>query len=236
VSYPLLRSQAMNLRLSAALQAKRLHDQRDATASSERKRSQSVPLSLSADRIDAGGVSWGSLALTFGRLRLDTALAAADAATAQTAGSFHKFNLEAARLQSLAPGWTLYGRLSGQWAGQNLDSSEKMVLGGPTGVRAWPSGEATGDEGLLAQLELRWRGGAFEPYAFIDGGRVRLNRDPWAAGDNRRSIAGAGLGVRWGQGPWLLDATVAWRSGDRAPATEPNAGEPQAWLSLAYRF
>jgi hemolysin activation/secretion protein len=103
-------------------------------------------------------------------------------------------------------------------------------------VRAWPSGEASGDEGVLAQVELRLRVGAFEPFVFVDGGQVRLNRKPWAAGDNHRGIAGAGLGVRWSQGPWQLDASAGWRGGGQAPQTEPGASQPQLWMALAYRF
>jgi len=38
----------------------------------------------------------------------------------------------------------VYGRVSAQWASKNLDSSQKFGLGGPNGVRAYPSGEGYG--------------------------------------------------------------------------------------------
>ena len=45
--------------------------------------------------------------------------------------------------------------MRGQLAFDNLDSSEKMELGGAYGVRAYPEGEAFGDEGYIATAEAR---------------------------------------------------------------------------------
>jgi hemolysin activation/secretion protein len=41
-------------------------------------------------------------------------------------------------VQRVADGVDLFLHLSGQAAGKNLDSSEKMSLGGPTAVRSSP--------------------------------------------------------------------------------------------------
>jgi len=41
-------------------------------------------------------------------------------------------------------------------ASRNLTSAEKFSLGGATGVRAYPSGEALGDTGYVFQGELRY--------------------------------------------------------------------------------
>ena len=123
-----------------------------------------------------------------------------------------------------------------QWAGKNLDSSEKFVLGGASGVRAWPSGEATGDEGWLAQAELRYQAGWAQPYVFMDAGTVRINKNPWTSAANRRHIAGAGFGLRADNGPWHLDTALAWRTSGGQPTTEPNASRPTVWVSVSYRF
>ncbi|HSW15590.1 MAG TPA: ShlB/FhaC/HecB family hemolysin secretion/activation protein [Ramlibacter sp.] len=235
LSYPLAQTQDMNVTAGASWQHKRLRDQQGAFALDERKRSDALALTLNADRRDDHGVTWGVLTLTPGRLRLDDSLLALDSATAQTQGSFTRLNLDAARIQQLSGGWSVQGRVSGQWANGNLDSSEKFVLGGVNGVRAWPNGEAVGDEGWLVQLELRWRNGGFEPYAFVDSGRVRINHRPWAAGQNQRGLDGAGLGMRMNYSGWTGDLSVAWRGGG-VPVTDPSAGQPQVWFSLAYRF
>jgi hemolysin activation/secretion protein len=236
LAYPLLRSRDVNVRVSGALQAKRLHDERDAVGASDRKRSTVIPVSLGADLRGERFVTWGSVALTFGDLDLDAALAAADQLTARSEGRFTRANLELAHLQAVAPAVNLFGRLSAQWASKNLDSSEKMFLGGAYGVRAWPSGEAGGDEGWLAQVEARWRLGSFEPFAFYDAGRVRTNESPWLAGSNHRSIAGRGIGIRWSEGPWTADAAWARRNGAAASQSEPTAGRGRVWASVGWRF
>lgn len=242
LAYPLLRTNASNLKLSATLQHKRLRD--DRAGASERKTSHSLPLALDFDHRDAlgeGGVSYGSLSWTPGRLLLPAAAVAQD--VGGTRGGFHKLNADLLRLQSLAGSTSLYGRFSGQWADKNLDSSERISLGGANGVRAYPSGEATGDQGWLLQLELRHNIGAWAPYALVDAGRVRSNARPHAAtAGNQRGLAGAGLGLRWqsapaaGQTSWELDAALAWRVRGGPSQAEPGAGSPRGWVSLLMRF
>lgn len=236
LTYPIVRTRNQNLRATIGWQHKRLRDSRDAVGFDERKRLNLLPLVLSGDHRGDASVSWGSLALAPGRLELDLAARAADEASARSEGHFTKVTADAAHLRSLGGAFSLFGRLSAQWASRNLDSSEKFVLGGAYGVRAWPSGEGSGDTGWLAQAEVRYRTGSFEPYVFVDGGSVRINRHPWAAGDSRRNIEGAGLGVRWADGPWSADLAVAWRAGDEPSRAEQNADRVRAWLTTSHRF
>ncbi|MEG0886109.1 MAG: ShlB/FhaC/HecB family hemolysin secretion/activation protein, partial [Janthinobacterium sp.] len=174
LSYPILRSQKANLTLIATYQSKDLHDNRDSTQTYESKSSQSMPLALQFDYRDAfDGITYGSASWTPGKLKLDAGLTAVD--DYKSNGRFHKVNLDVVRLQSLPAGFNLMAHLSWQQANKNLDSSEKLSLGGASGVRAYPSGEATGDEGGLVQLELRYDAGAYTPYAFMDAGRITVN-------------------------------------------------------------
>jgi hemolysin activation/secretion protein len=165
LTYPFLRSQQANVNLSAIWQDKQLNDKNALAKTSLNKTSNTLPLTVSFDARDAwggGGVTYGSFGWTLGNLNLDSALAASDA-QAQTAGHFNKFNLDVARIQALPWGggdFTLFGKLSAQHASKNLDSSEDFGLGGATGVRAYPSGEAFGDTGWLTQIELRYSAGA----------------------------------------------------------------------------
>lgn len=179
---------------------------------------------------------FGTLTWTPGELHLDSGLRAADRLSAKSAGRFDKLNLDVARLQLLPAGFSLYGRFSGQLANDNLDSSEDFGLGGPTGVRAYPSGEGYGDEGWLSQLELRYAMGAFSPFVFHDSGRVSVAHDTWQAGDNHRSLSGAGAGLRFSQGPWQAEATVAWRTAGGKPESDSRDRVPTSWLSAQYQF
>lgn len=240
MSRPLLRSQARSLHLSLSFQHKVLQDEFSAIAVTENKSSEVLLASLRFDQRDSlgeGGVTFGVLAATLGRLRLQGALAVNDAATAGKAGDFSKLTLDLARAQNLGGIWSLHGRLSGQLAGGNLDSSEKTVAGGPDGVRAYPMGEASGDQGWLAQVELRCRIGGWAPYAFHDACSVRTNRRPWDANsDLRRDLAGTGLGVRWSGGPWSADVAAAWRGRGGAAQSDGSFGRVTGWFSVGRSF
>lgn len=236
-SYPLLRTQYANIRTSMGWQYRRLRDYRDALHNAERKNAKAVVLSLSGDWIEPHAVSWGSLSLHAGDLQLRDEQRAIDSLTARTAGRYNRLNLDAARIQSVLSDWSVYGRVSAQWANKNLDGSEKMTLGGSTGVRGWPTGEAMGDRGWLAQLELRWQlAPAWQPYVFVDGGSVHLNKSPWWVGHNSRSIYGRGLGVRYDAKPIKVDLSVARRNGSSASQSEPDASRTRVWLSASYQF
>lgn len=230
VSYPLVRSQKSNVTLLATAQHKRLRDAANAQPT-DIKSSDSVPLTLQFDHRDSlagGGITFGSVSWTQGKLQRNPAN------DNNTLGSFGKFNLDVIRLQSLPDGFSLYGRVSMQTANKNLDSSEGMVLAGPAGVRAYPVGEASGDEGWLTQLELRYSMGAFAPYAFYDHGRVRTD----AKGPKiERDLAGGGVGLRYLRGAWSADMALAWRGqGGRPVDANERDAKPRMWLSASYRF
>ncbi len=238
LSYPIIRSQQANLSLAATYQHKELNNSNDITPSSNTNRSDSLPISLNFDRRDqlgGGGITYGAVTWTHGNLTVASADRATDSTTAKTDGGFNKFNLDLARLQTLPGKFTLFGRVSAQKAGNNLNSSEKLGLGGVNGVRAYPSGEAYGDEGVLAQLEVRYAINSFTPYAFYDAATLNINHSPWAAGNNKRSLAGAGLGLRFDLAHWSVDASAAWRT-TGAFSDVNQADTPTVWVSAKYKF
>lgn len=139
-----------------------------------------------------------------------------DADGANTQGSFNKFTLNASRSEFLNADWILFGKLQYQWADANLDSSEKLYLGGPNGVRAYPLNEGSGSKGFLANLEVKrtlpWN---LTATAFYDLGHVQQyidNHDATGAvigNPNRITLKGYGLGLNW-KGPYSSDFDVIW--------------------------
>lgn len=246
LSYPIIRSQQMNLSVAATYQHKALNNRNDITPSSNTNSSDSLPISLNFDRRDqlgGGGMTYGSVSWTPGDLTVASANRALDSTTAKTAGGFNKVNLDLTRLQALPANFTLLGRVSAQVAGSNLDSSEKFSLGGVNGVRAYPSGEAYGDEGVLAQLEVRYAMtsasnqliNSLSPYAFYDIGTLSTNHSSFTAGNNQRSLAGVGVGVRFDMTHWSVDGSAAWRT-TGAFSDKNQADTPTAWVSAKYKF
>lgn len=239
LSYPLLRSQKANAVIGLAYQHKWLNDKIASTNTDDSKFSQSLPLSLSFDLRDTlggGGVTYGGVSVTPGSLDLDSTLRAVDRATARSHGDFVKYNLDLARLQSLPHGFTAFARISAQAASKNLDSSESFGLGGPSGVRAYPTGEGYGDEGALAQFEIRYRVNQFAPYVFYDIGHVKFNESSWTADDNDRTVAGAGVGLRLEWNGWHADASAAWATQGGDPQSDTRDPSPIVWLRAGYKF
>ncbi|MFH0754755.1 MAG: ShlB/FhaC/HecB family hemolysin secretion/activation protein, partial [Candidatus Omnitrophota bacterium] len=130
-----------------------------------------------------------------------------DEAGACTKGHFTRMNYAAARLQQLWRNISLFLSARGQLADRNLDSSQKITLGGPNGVRAYPIGEASGAEGHIFTVEKRvdlpftpaWAKTQF--IGFIDAGYVKMYENTWAnsvtniSGRNHYWISGFGPGI-----------------------------------------
>lgn len=104
-----------------------------------------------------------------------------DFATVKTEGWFTKAKLGFSHRQFLSPKTSLLTSVRGQWADENLDGSEKLSLGGSGGVRAYPTGEASGSMGGIASLELQhreqFRRGSISLAGFYDYGEIKLYQD-----------------------------------------------------------
>lgn len=159
------------------------------------------------DAIGGGGVSTFVASLSWGSLDIRSPSALADdAASARTDGSYSKLWVNATRLQRVTDVVSLHASVTGQMASKNLDASEKMVLGGMDGVRAYPQGEGFGDQGYLVNLEARFLlaglsqsvPGQVHLLGFADAGKITINKNPWNAADNDRTLSGVGVGAMWG--------------------------------------
>lgn len=240
VSYPIVRTNRFTLLGTAQYQFKDLRDSYEALDYHSKKSVNSMVLGMRFDMRDGfggGGITYGAVNWVAGSLDIDSAVdRQIDAMSARTQGGFNKFTLDVSRLQSLPAGFSLYAHGSMQFSDKNLDSSESISLGGANGVRAYPQGEGVGDEGGLAQFELRYRAGDFTPYAFWDIGTVRYNRNPWQATQNRRTLSGGGLGVRYAYRQVYVDGTVAWRGTGGDAQADTRQQDPMFWVTVQYRF
>ena len=234
-SYPLIRSRNTNLYASLAFDHKTFQDKNpiDLGMPVADKKSQVLTASLRGDHRDSlggGGVSGYSLAWSAGNINLQTPELQDRYALAQTSGHFNKLGFSAMRLQSVTDSVSLYAGINGQVASKNLDASEKMELGGMYGVRAYPAGEAYADQGYVLTLEARLRlptpdqfPGQMQLIGFIDTGSVTMHKNPWDAGDNRRTLSGAGVGLNWSDtNNFLVRAFYARKLGNQAATSAPD--------------
>ena len=142
------------------------------------------------------GIVEYAAAFHWGTLTPDSAIAETLATVGDYKGGFAKGTLDVTAVQQLgSPKFDVLLKLSGQKAWKNLDSSERIYLGGARGVRAYPQGEASGDEGILGTLELRYHlpVKGLTASIYYDAGHVR--RVHSLSGSN--TLQGWGLGLAY---------------------------------------
>lgn len=222
-SYPFIRSRNLNIIANVQTDWRSLEDIRTAEAPAQ-KHIDAVLATVNADFRDTllgGGINLVGVTLTRGRLNIETPQTRIelDRATLQTEGSYTKYQVSLTRLQQLRRDWILYGAINWQGADRNLDNSEKMVLGGPYGIRSHGPTQGVGDTGYLGTLELRHGiAGKYVPgnlvgAIFYDFGGIRRNHAPvpGALDPNTDRLDGAGVGAYWEPKGWYVRASVAGR-------------------------
>jgi hemolysin activation/secretion protein len=245
-SYPLIRSRNTNLSAQLGYDHKRLRDKADLFVSN--RKVDAVNLSLLGDHRDnfgPGGLSAFSLTATTGKVNIQTPeVRADDALTARSNGNYNKLGFSAMRLQNLTQSVSLYAGIRGQFASKNLDSSEKMSLGGINGVRAYPEGEAWGDEGYVINVEARWllpkisanQLGQVQLVAFADTGTTTAHKNPWYPESSRRTLSGAGVGVNWmDYGNFAVKVSYARKLGNAETLSAPDK-DGRFWVQLVKYF
>ena len=146
-------------------------------------------------------------------------------------------------------------KFNGQVSDSNLDSSQKIYLGGATGVRAYPSSEGGGSEGFLVNLELHKELPAnLTLVGFYDYGFARqyvdntnkLTGTANATGRNGFNMKGYGASLEWRGDLGKIRPTVSlvWsrRIGNnpnpQADGTDSDGSEPGNfyWINGSINF
>jgi hemolysin activation/secretion protein len=245
LQYPLVRSTRANLSVQTAFNYFDLQDKIGASNSANPRSIRAGTIGVAGDVQDdwfGGAINAASLAYSRGNLSLDNNVAEQiDRATADTQGDYSTVIYSALRLQRIGDVLQLYIGVQGQFADKNLDSSQKFVLGGPNAVRAYPQGVAVGDEGFLGTVELRYSLPGYRWFshaqvaAFFDGGRVRVNDDPFLPTSNDIDLKGAGVGLSadlpYG---FALHGSVAWRIGSDSAVDSSDSN--RGWIQLVKSF
>jgi hemolysin activation/secretion protein len=211
LKYPIYRSTADSLLTNFNYDKKYLYNTNAGSVTSD-KELDNYTLGFTYQKIDqfiGGGYTQASINFTRGDLDLSKVPSSlsGDQGTSgyKTNGSFNKQNIQLSRIQQLPEKFTLNFVGDAQFASKNLDTSEKMSLGGPSGVRAYPTGEASGDEGYRYSLDLRYNLGNFPyfgditPLIFYDYGRIKQFKNKEASTtavtNNEYSLSGYGFGL-----------------------------------------
>lgn len=191
------------------------------------------------------GLSHFNLLGTAGHLSLDDEFSQSMNSLTGISGTFVRFNYRAGHDQGFGPYFSFFNQFTGQMASKNLDSSQKLLLGGPLAVRAYGIGEGAVDKGTLFTTELRTRwqpplldwagaGNQITIAAFFDQGWGSYFRQPieGLAGNNI-NLSGFGAYITLSRpADYFLNLTWAHRTGQAATSQPDN---DQLWLS-AYKL
>ena len=167
-----------------------------------------------------------------GTIAADSRMAERQMRRARTEGSFTKGVLNLGVRQELGGRFHLNVRTQLQAAGDNLDSSEEIYLGGANGVRAYPQGEGSGDSGYLASAELVYRTGIphLELSTYYDTGHVQYAHD---GADGGTTLKGWGIGISYSRpGDYFLRLDWARRIGLARNAGEEAQAKNRLWFMI----
>ena len=132
----------------------------------------------------------------------------------------------------------------GQYAFTPLDSSEHFSLGGPYGVKAYPTSEGSGDSGYITRAEYRWlipveaHDQQLQLAFYAEHGGVWIDRNGGNSGSkNHRNLQGAGVGIIWQRWQdWFIRADYAWKLGVEDPASDTSHNNGRFWIRGGFYF
>lgn len=171
------------------------------------------------------------LTLYYGHLTGDNAHIGNMPLTLSTEGNYSKALFNANVRRALGKRWDILLKFQAQQASNNLDSSEQFNLGGANGVRAYPQGEGSGDEGYQATAELRYHtkipGLALSTY--FDAGHIKYTKNDLIPGGT--TLKGWDVGVSWSEnnGLWAR-FDYARRIGLCKDATDDAKSKQRMWF------
>lgn len=216
LTWAINRSRVANMNLQLGYDHKDFHDQIDTASTLTDKSSHAVSLGVNGDSRDK---LWGGGVNVYSVQWYSGSLSAQSNSTLPPTGHWNKTNYSLFRQQTLNNRLFLQTSFSGQLASNDLDSSERFSLGGPNGVRAYPTDEASGDEAWLFNGELHWSiplensKQILQLIGFYDSGVSHIEKYSTDS-DNRRALSGAGIGILWGMpGQYAFKVNYAWKVG-----------------------
>jgi hemolysin activation/secretion protein len=203
-TYPLIRTRLENLTGSLNLSAKSMKDEVHATDTVTEKDTKSAAAGLVwSKRYPMGGFAAESTlsgTFTLGTLSFDNDTdKAIDEAGADTNGTYSKVVFEGGQSVALTKKLTVKGNLKVQssFGGKNLDGSEDLSIGGAYGVKVYPAGEMSAENGYILNAEVLYALPALGEFTssvsvFADTAKASYADD--FADEGSRTLSDAGIG------------------------------------------
>ena len=163
LKYPVLRTRNENLYLNMNLANKELKDEFSGINLNPRK-TNAITVGADYDKLhlvnNFNSSSNISLNVKYGNLSFDEeADKTTDGNGANTNGNYSKVNLDLSNIIFFTDKLSLSNSLKMQYAlgNKNLDGSEDISIGGSTGVKLYPSGELSAENGYVFNIEAKYK-------------------------------------------------------------------------------
>ena len=229
---PLLRTARDSVSLTYGWDWRKLEDEYKNVGMTLEKHSNAAHIGVRGEMVRPRTRLTYDLTAYHGTIASDSAMAERQMRRAGTEGSFTKGVLNLGVRQELGGRFHLNMRAQMQAAGDNLDSSEEIYLGGANGVRAYPQGEGSGDSGYLASAELVYRTGIphLDLSTYYDTGHVVYAHD---GVDGGTTLRGWGIGVSYSRpGDYFLRLDWARRIGLARNASDEAQAKNRLWFMV----
>ena len=232
ISYPVIRTRAENLNAYTSLLSKDLKDEIKSTNDLIQKDSKSMKVGMDYDKdyvtFSKNTKSTINAYLTYGRLSFDDdAKKASDEAGANTNGNYSKINVDLEHEIAFTPKLSLDTLLSLQYAlgNKNLDGSEDISIGGSNGVKLYPDGELSAENGYIFTTELKYQLPQISSLnstvgVFYDRGKAFMANNN--VDFESKSLQDTGIGLYNSYDNFFSKIQVAWNVNSKEVTSEPN--------------
>jgi len=233
VKYPIIKTKKETLDVTLGYAHKYMKDEVRSVADTTRKEADVANLCLSymknASLFGLNNTMNASTTLTFGNLKFNDAdKLSTDQSGAKTNGTYVKIAGSLENTLDFDSAFSLTTTLKFQKAlgKKNLDGSEDFSLGGAYGVRAFPDGEHSAENGYLVGAELfynlpKFKGLSHKASIFADTGYAEMENPTGATAG--RQLSDIGLGYQANYKSFFAKAQIATVIGGDKSETEDKA-------------
>lgn len=233
VSYPTIKTRSHTQTLSLDYTHRSMADDSGIPGNVEESKKSTDALMLSfsdrrsTDLFNNPGKLFMKASLTAGHVNLGNDVAKTNDASIDTEGGYSKANIVLSYTHQFTPELSLLTSIKAQKSfGKNLDSSEDISVGGSNGIRAYEDSELSGDQGVVASIDLMYALPKMEQIShytslFVDSAKVWKNANVYNTEDNTRNINAVGIG--YGLNYKLCDLRASFAhgfGGDSTPTSE----------------
>lgn len=230
-SYPIIRTRIENLYTNLSFISKDLKDEVGLANYINKKDTKSLKIGLDYDKsyFVHGKKSSSKISVnyTYGQLDFDSFIQEVnDKNGANTSGNYSKINVELGNNIELNQKFTLESSLKMQYAlnNKNLDGSEDFSIGGAYGVRVYPDGELSAENGYLFNCELKYKLPVYNALnssvgVFYDLGRAYMANN--TVGFESKTLQDVGIGYYANYKDFFGKLQVARTLNSKAVSSEP---------------